>query len=272
MPAPFSRLVHPTDLGSDSAVAFAHALRLALQFGGRLDVLHAEGHAAEDAWGHFAPVRGTLARWGLLPADAPPEAVADLGIQVRKLRVADDPVSAIARTGGAHDLIVLATHARTGLARLRRPSVAEAGVRAAGIAALFLPPGAAGFVDPATGAVQLERVLLPVGADPDGIAVAAALVHALGAAAGTFRVIHVGEDGLSGPFPTVAGWEWQAEAYAGAVVDTVVGVARAWPADLVVMPTHGHDSLVDDLFGSTVEQVVRAVACPVLVLPVDARG
>ena len=36
-------------------------------------------------------------------------------------------------------------------------------------------------------------------------------------------------------------------------------------ADLVIMASRGHDSLSEEIFGSTTERVVRHASCPVLV-------
>jgi nucleotide-binding universal stress UspA family protein len=51
------------------------------------------------------------------------------------------------------------------------------------------------------------------------------------------------------------GWAWQA------IVDT----AAAEKADVIVMSTHGHDSLADLVLGSHTERVLRHAPCPVLV-------
>jgi nucleotide-binding universal stress UspA family protein len=46
-------------------------------------------------------------------------------------------------------------------------------------------------------------------------------------------------------------------------------LATAEQADLVAMPTKGHDGFLDVLRGSTTERVVRHAPCPVLALPVN---
>ncbi|HXH14108.1 MAG TPA: universal stress protein [Alphaproteobacteria bacterium] len=47
----------------------------------------------------------------------------------------------------------------------------------------------------------------------------------------------------------------------------VVESARGWPADLIVVGTHGRSGLTRLLFGSTAEGVVRHSPCPVVVVP-----
>ncbi len=46
----------------------------------------------------------------------------------------------------------------------------------------------------------------------------------------------------------------------------IVQIAREWPADLIIIPTHGHTGLKHLFLGSTAECVVRYAPCPTLVL------
>jgi nucleotide-binding universal stress UspA family protein len=52
----------------------------------------------------------------------------------------------------------------------------------------------------------------------------------------------------------------------GSAWDRIVETARSERADLIVMSTHGHDSLADRLLGSHTERVVGHAPCPVLVV------
>jgi universal stress protein A len=52
----------------------------------------------------------------------------------------------------------------------------------------------------------------------------------------------------------------------GAAWNAIVETARAERVDLIVMSTHGHDSLSDRLIGSHAERVVRHAPCPVLII------
>lgn len=47
----------------------------------------------------------------------------------------------------------------------------------------------------------------------------------------------------------------------------IVESAREWPADLIVVGTHGRSGLTRLLFGSTAEGVVRHARSPVVVVP-----
>jgi nucleotide-binding universal stress UspA family protein len=53
----------------------------------------------------------------------------------------------------------------------------------------------------------------------------------------------------------------------GAPSTEIVGSARKWPADLIVIGTHGRSGLTRLVFGSTAEGVTRHAPCPVLVVP-----
>jgi nucleotide-binding universal stress UspA family protein len=46
----------------------------------------------------------------------------------------------------------------------------------------------------------------------------------------------------------------------------IVAQAKEWPADLIVMGTHGRRGLARLAMGSDAEQVVRAISVPVLVV------
>lgn len=52
----------------------------------------------------------------------------------------------------------------------------------------------------------------------------------------------------------------------------VVQSAREWPADLIVVGTHGRSGLTRLLFGSTAEGVVRHAPVPVVVVPPASRS
>lgn len=274
LPPPFEFLLHPTDLSPESEPALQHALRLGLGARGTLRLFHVR--AREQAHVSFPSVHGALHRWGMLPDPDDAHAFGALGLTVEKAEVVDaDPVEAIARDATWHeaDLLVMATHARSTLARAFARNVAEPASRRAHVPTLFLPHGARGFVDAATGEVRLRRVLVPVGgATSPQLAIEGAIrmLHTLRPAAVALRVFHVGEPGH---FPRVTlpeheGWAWERRAMASVeVVDSIVGEAGDWEADLIVMATSGHDGALDMLLGSHAERVVRASPCPVLAMP-----
>jgi nucleotide-binding universal stress UspA family protein len=57
----------------------------------------------------------------------------------------------------------------------------------------------------------------------------------------------------------------------GAAWNRIVGAAKSWNADLIVIGTHGRTGLKHALMGSTAERVVRHATCPVLVVHLPAK-
>jgi len=60
--------------------------------------------------------------------------------------------------------------------------------------------------------------------------------------------------------------------YEGGVVAEILDRARAWPADLLVMGTHGRGGFERLVLGSVTEKVLRKAPCPVLTVPPPAGG
>lgn len=58
----------------------------------------------------------------------------------------------------------------------------------------------------------------------------------------------------------------------GAPVHHILSVARALPADLIVIGTHGVSGFEHLMLGSVTEKVLRKAACPVLTVPPRATG
>lgn len=54
--------------------------------------------------------------------------------------------------------------------------------------------------------------------------------------------------------------------------DEVVAEAKRWPADLVVIGTHGRGGVEHMLLGSVAEKVLRKAPCPVLIVPPAAEA
>ena len=58
----------------------------------------------------------------------------------------------------------------------------------------------------------------------------------------------------------------------GRVVAELLARARSWPADLIVMGTHGRGGFERWVLGSVTEKVLRQAPCPVLTVPPPAIG
>lgn len=142
-PLKLDRILAPTDLSpfAERAVSYAHSL--AEKFGAELHVLHVAGDLTEAARLH-----GTTGvneptgdddhdRW-LAALLGEPGTVR----RIEAVRIGTDVADTIcqyARSQGA-DMIVLATHGRTGLSHLLMGSVAESVLRAAPCPVLVLRP------------------------------------------------------------------------------------------------------------------------------------
>jgi nucleotide-binding universal stress UspA family protein len=272
--ADLSRIVHATDFSAAGEPAFDHALRLAVAAKSHFYLVHARHLApGQDAdWAACPGVRSTLGRWGFLPAGAAPAEVHErLGVRVTKAEVPDrDPVDGVLRfvADNLGNLLVLATHARDDATYWLRGSVAETLARRAQIPTLFLPYGSRGFVEHATGMVTLHNILLPADRSiPSGEAAALGLrlADTLGGTDAILHLLHVGpvEDA---PITAVEEGRLRRVQADGPVVDAIAMQAEAVAADLVVMPTQGHDGLLDHLLGSTTEQAHR-IGRPLLAVP-----
>lgn len=267
------RIALPTDLSTASSLAFVHALRLAMLARCGLDLMHVKAQGEVTDWSAFPHVREVLAKWGVMDLDDPPSEIPHkAGVSVRKVEIAhpDGPATGVATYIAQHAtaLVITAPHARSGLLRWVTPSVSERISRASHRPTLFIADDMRPFVDAATGAVQLRTVLVPVDHTPNPAQAVARLdrLFANFGLAPDYALLHVGANA-----PRVvdaSGVELPVATADGDVVDAIKDAAQAYAADLIAMPTAGHDSLVDMMRGSTTERVLRASKLPLLALPV----
>lgn len=237
MPPPV--IAHITDLSGEDRGAFLHACALAAASGARLVTIHGGASAVEQ--GRLPDAAPIAARWR--------RPIAHEGICHECCDdVADTVIDAIAHL--APDLVVAGTHGRHGLPALLAGSVAEAVARNCRAPTLIVPNSARGFVDVATGAIDLARILVPSG---DGAETAAGM-----GAARAFAALARAEDA-----EIVAH-----HADPSRAVDEILAEARDRRACLLVMATRGHDGVADVLLGSRTERVLRGAPCPVLSVPV----
>jgi nucleotide-binding universal stress UspA family protein len=233
------RIAHTTDLGGDDGPAFVHACALAAASGARLITIHGNPASADAGLLPDAAVLAT--RWSRRIAHTRicHECCDD---------VADTVVDAVRQVDP--QLVVAGTHARHGLAALLAGSVAEAVARNVATPTLIVPNHGRGFVDLATGVIDLGRVLVPAGDGVDaerGLAAARDFAALAGRPDADIVVLHV--------------------ATAHHIADAIAHEAQERQACLIVMATHGHDSLYDMVRGSRTEHVVRDAGCPVLSVP-----
>ena len=265
-------LLHLTDFSRGSMVAYGHALRIALGTQGTLDILHVR-HDAEPVTGdNYPAVRDTLSRWGFpqsvmqrTGATGPTVRISKSSCQASD--VVDGVVQHLERQDA--DLVVMATHRRTGLDRLLHRSVAEVLSRESETGSLLVPYGVDGFVDLNTGEVCLSRILVPIDLDPNPQPVIRAVMELVESVASNnveVRLLHIGDRARVPefylPHSDQCIWSWVHGD--GNVVEQICLDEEQNGADLIAMTTRGHDGFLDILRGSTTEQVLQRTHCPVL--------
>ncbi len=276
---PIVSILLPTDFSIEADAAFAHGLRLAVALNAKLDIFHAEPRNDQADWRWAPNVAETLVRWGVLRRGATEADVAALGIDARRTQIVGQAAeTAILNEMAASraDLIVMASHGRSGLRRWLEPSVIAPVLRHAPVPVLVIPSGTQGFVDATTGEASISRVLVPIDQRPHpapAFDAALLLTRAMPGERRAFATLHVGSgkpetDLLLVP-PGIELFHWFAE---GDVVDGIARTASEWMADLVVVVSEGRQNFLDTLRGSTVERLLDRARVPVLVVPAGWSG
>jgi nucleotide-binding universal stress UspA family protein len=247
-------IAHATDLTGDDAAAFIHASALAAASTARLVTVH--GNAAPELAPQLPDASEVARRWART---------------IDHVRICHECCDDVEDTiiDAIHKLkpglVVLGTHARHGWRALLHASVGEAIARNLTVPALIVPNHSRGFVDAATGTIDLHRILIPAGNITQaerGLAAARSLLALAGVANAELEIVHVGDDD-----PALAQLGLPVTRASGDVETAIVLVAKERGACVIVMPTRGHDSLGDVLLGSHTEHVIRDAECPVLVVP-----
>lgn len=145
------RILVPTDFSDRSDAALAYAIDLAKRLGSSIHVLHVIDDASftavyPDAISvELAGVRAQLTDEAKRRLDALADRCTARGVPATSEVIVGRPARAISETAAARgsDLIVMATHGRSGLAHLMLGSVAERVLRTAPCAVLTVRAGAA---------------------------------------------------------------------------------------------------------------------------------
>jgi nucleotide-binding universal stress UspA family protein len=201
----------------------------------------------------------------------------------------------LAQVGATHaDVLVIGTHGRSGFQRLFLGSVTEKVIRKATCPTLVVPPRAPDV--PAGSPIQFRRILCAVDFSESSLDALALAINMAQEADAQLTLLHSVEfPPVLSEAPTMPASDLshvreaaaadarrrlhelipeQARAYC--TVDIAVVEGRAYReilrhaterrSDLVVMGVHGRGALDLLVFGSTTHHVIRASACPVLIV------
>ena len=275
------RILCPVDFSPQSAAALRVAGRVALAYAAEVMVLHA--HRLE------APVYFTRAQTQTLKiqlrrsTNSGRAFLRDFADQHLSEEVAHsvmlvdrDPVSAIQRAvrDWRPGLVVMATHGRTGLTRLRLGSVMESVLRQSTVPVLSVGPG----VKAALPIAPIRRILCPVDLED---ASQVAFQHAAGLAEATgaeLIALHVAKNAadeqnqgsIRGQLCAWVPEDMRQRCSIREMIRTghpgeeIVAEAKASRADLLVIEARPRRFLDSILFGSTTESVIRSSPSPVL--------
>jgi nucleotide-binding universal stress UspA family protein len=284
MPGAIRHVLFPSDLSIASDRALDHARFLAVRFGALLTLYHVveappslgqgPSEPADEDWRRGAErVREHLdCLAGRLPTE----------IDIVVERDSSPHRALVARILATRpDLTVMATHGRDGVAHLLAGSVTETVLLQGRCPVLCVREPDHGV------ALPYRRILVPTDLRPASrraFPLAALLARSFESEVLALHVAKVeAPRSLVGVSHAVEGSPSEAEVarfvehdfrdvrvtprvLLGSAWDGIVETARAERVDLIVMSTHGHDSLSDRLIGSHAERVVRHAPCPVLIV------
>ena len=263
-------LAHPTDLSAEGRFAMNHALAVATASDATFYALHVDDGPVEPS--RLPRFDETLERWADLGNEDARAARGRLDYVLMNHTCCDDTIDTLldALDTIEPDVMVVGTHQRDGLARFAKESVSEILASHGGKPTIFVPLMGRGFVNESTGRIEVTRVLVPVEAQSTASRAMLEihrLLERMGVRDVVYTLVHVGEhDALDTILaPEGIGARVERVRSTGPLVDAIVRVAEHTHADLIAMPTRGHDSLSDWLLGSRTERVVRKSPCPVVV-------
>jgi nucleotide-binding universal stress UspA family protein len=295
-----TRILVPTDFSPPSQVACFFAARLAnhLKAGivlfhaiSGMDLLEEVGRARGKSHVEVLDdLRSRLQSW--FETVIPAEFRGFLPVEVTVVVGEPSPaIAPVAKRSGA-DLVLMATHGRTGLAHLLMGSVTETVLRSIPVPVLALRVGQGDRPLTAVQRILWATDLSPVSEGSwryaltlaDVFAAEVVLLHVVPPSElpwqdeqpvptpGSWLEQHVAPfDRELGQRQQVAeelGLSARRKILVGVPAEAIVAEAQAEEADLIVVGTHGRTGLPHVLLGSVAEVVIRKAACPVLAVKV----
>lgn len=269
------RLALATDFSPGSERALSWAIQIAQTYGAHLDVVHFVPPKSDEALGGRA----------VEPLSRIDTQLTGLGIEhsmITHLDIGEAIPNALRELvmEDALDLVVLATHGRTGVSRLLHGSVAEAVFRKVPAPVLTLSPG----LDESKSWPTIRKVLFATDFTPESIA-AIDIAQSLALEnAGELHLLHVVPSprmlaGLKNGMPErrvaplrqlarrMGVWNASFEIRYGDAAQEVLAVAREQKADIIVLGVRqgiGPDQLATHGPGRTAYEIVAGAQCPVL--------
>jgi nucleotide-binding universal stress UspA family protein len=276
----FRKILCPIDFSDNSMAVLRQAAKLARRDDALLYLMHVEVvpadnlvELAQEVTLSTEPGKLRLERIARkLPARVKHQVIAQFGRPAELIEKAAKDLDA--------DLIVMATHGRTGINRLFLGSVAEHVVRRSAAAVLSFGPG--------TALGALKKILCPVDFDPQSIAAVNfgwRLAREYRAAMSLLHVVRAPFEPSEVPAePPTPEWEQDARARLANVVrenlgakakckllvrcgdpaSAILEVEKELRPDMIVMATHGRTGLSRLVLGSVAQRTVRESTVPVL--------
>ncbi len=299
---PFKHIVVPIDFSNTSREALPYAYKLALGYGSKITLLHAITLFDYDPYSkkHSFPSADELYASIEASADAHcSEIIDDANKQSKDLQIEKvmergisphEVISGYPKEQNA-DLIVMATHGRSGLSNVLLGSVTEKVIQTAPCPVLVVKkPKHADLKK-----LSFNNILVPTDFSDSS---QNAMEYALGLAKkyhAHITLMHAVEvrfhpayyaGGVESIFeldPDVkpriqarleaflqsfdlTGVEVTTRVSDGSSHSEIVKTAQSQQHDLIVMSTRGHDEIADYLVGSTTDRVIKRAPCPVLVV------
>jgi nucleotide-binding universal stress UspA family protein len=303
----YERIIVPLDGTAFGEYALSWATEIAMRSDAVLELvhIHVPAHYEQDLFEvptyHYTGVVGSDAELDRSALRRDVEALEErarmltsaTGLRVRSRTISGNIDAALEREAKAFgaDLIVMSTHARTGLARSKLGSIADAVVRHATIPVLLVRPPAENAtpdVPPVfrrimvglDGSKLSEQIIEPVARFASLFGARTHLVHvAVPPGDQTFsRIIHTSDDRsmrveLTGDqYLGHVAKEWAADLRspvlevrrAASPVTGLIAAALESEPDLIAMATHGRAGIKRILLGSTSGEVLANAGVPVL--------
>lgn len=302
MTVPIRHILVPTDFSDAAEHALLYAASLGERFGATIHMthvvtLHDIDRSDDEAFPDLVPFldRADAAARQAMDAGAEDGGAATATVVKEVLRSVNAYEAIIEYAGDKGvDLIVIAMRGRSKLSYMLLGSVTERVVRYAPCPVLVVEKGDRDFVDPATGAVGLGKVVV---AHDFGDRAQRALEYAvdkLGPYAPELHLVHVVESdvppayakiGVESMFEAVPdlrerlaqelrnraadvvpeGWKVVCHVGEGKVQKVINGYTDAQEAHLLVVGSESNRTLAERIVGGTAEQIVRHAPCPTLI-------